>query len=99
MRILLSSIVVRDSNDILEKIDNTDVVGIDEAQFFTDDLSITCNTLANLGIRVIVSGLDMDFQGKPFGYIPKLLAISTYYKNACNLFRVWEYYKSFFSYF
>ena len=72
----INSTVVRDSSEILEKIDDTDVVGIDEAQFFTDDLSITCNTLANLGIRVIVSGLDMDFQGKPFGYMPKLLAIS-----------------------
>ena len=53
-----------------------------KASIFTDDLSITCNTLLNLGIRVIVSGLDMDFQGKPFGYMPKLLAICIYYKNA-----------------
>ena len=72
----VNSNVVRDSNEIIEKIDNTDVVGIDEAQFFKDDLSITCNILANSGIRVIVAGLDMDFQGQPFGYIPKLLAIS-----------------------
>jgi len=72
----VNSTVVRDSSEIIEKIDNTDVVGIDEAQFFKDDLSITCNKLANSGIRVIVAGLDMDFQGQPFGYIPKLLAIS-----------------------
>ena len=72
----VNSIIVRDSSEIFEKIDNPDVIAIDEAQFFTDDLCITCNTLANLGIRVIVAGLDMDFQGQPFGYMPKLLAIS-----------------------
>ena len=72
----INSTVVRDSYEILEKVDNPDVVAIDEAQFFTDDISITCNKLANTGIRVIVSALDMDFLGRPFGYIPKLLAIS-----------------------
>ena len=72
----ICSTTIRDSSEILEKIDNPDVVAIDEAQFFTDDLSITCNTLANSGIRVIVAGLDMDFQGQPFGYMPKLLAVS-----------------------
>ena len=39
-------------------------------------MSITCNKLANIGIRVIVAGLDMDFKGNPFGYMPKLLSIS-----------------------
>ena len=72
----VNSTIVRDSSEIFEKLNRPDVVAIDEAQFFTDDLSITCNKLANLGIRVIVAGLDMDFQGQPFGYIPKLLAIS-----------------------
>ena len=72
----VNSTIVRDSSEIFEKMENPDVIAIDEAQFFTDDLSITCNILANLGIRIIVAGLDMDFQGQPFGYIPKLLAIS-----------------------
>ena len=55
-----------------------DVVGIDEAQFFDDEIVNICNDLANKGIRVIVAGLDMDFAGKPFGPIPRLLAIAEY---------------------
>nr|WP_121269174.1 thymidine kinase [Pedobacter schmidteae] len=55
---------------------NTQVVGIDEAQFFDDNLPEVCNKLAEKGIRVIVAGLDMDFQGKPFGPIPNLMAIA-----------------------
>lgn len=58
--------------------DDVDVVGIDEAQFFDDTLIEVCNQLANRGIRVIVTGLDMDFLGKPFGPMPKLLAIAEY---------------------
>ncbi|GAB4449777.1 MAG: thymidine kinase [Bacteroidales bacterium] len=58
--------------------DDVDVVGIDEAQFFDDTLIDVCNQLANRGIRVIVAGLDMDFMGKPFGPMPKLLAIAEY---------------------
>ncbi|MGI6222737.1 MAG: thymidine kinase [Prevotella sp.] len=53
-----------------------DVVGIDEAQFFDSGLVDVCNQLANSGIRVIVAGLDMDFQGRPFGPIPNLLAVA-----------------------
>ncbi len=56
--------------------DGCDVVGIDEAQFFDDEIVRVCNDLANKGIRVIVAGLDMDFKGNPFGYMPKLLSIS-----------------------
>ncbi|MBR1889968.1 MAG: thymidine kinase [Alloprevotella sp.] len=52
------------------------VVGIDEAQFFDDSLVQVCNELANRGKRVIVAGLDMDFQEKPFGPMPQLLAIA-----------------------
>ena len=55
-----------------------EVIGIDEAQFFDDSLVDVCNELANLGKRVIVSGLDMDFKGKPFGPMPNLLAIAEY---------------------
>jgi len=52
------------------------VVGIDEAQFFDDGLPDVCNALANKGVRVIVAGLDMDFQGQPFGPMPALMAIA-----------------------
>jgi len=53
-----------------------DVIGIDEAQFFDSSLVDVCNHLANDGLRVIVAGLDMDFQGNPFGPVPALLAIA-----------------------
>jgi len=55
-----------------------EVVGVDEAQFFDDGLVDVCNQLANNGVRVIVAGLDMDFRGKPFGPIPKLLSVAEY---------------------
>ena len=55
-----------------------DVVGIDEAQFFDDEIVNICNDLANRGIRVIVAGLDMDFKGNPFGPMPALMATAEY---------------------
>jgi thymidine kinase len=55
-----------------------DVVGIDEAQFFDDEIVKICNDLANSGIRVIVAGLDMDFKGNPFGPMPALMATAEY---------------------
>ena len=55
-----------------------DVVGIDEAQFFDDEIVHVCNELANRGIRVIVAGLDMDFKGNPFGPMPLLMATAEY---------------------
>lgn len=55
-----------------------EVVGIDEAQFFDDEIVAVCNDLANLGIRVIVAGLDMDFKGNPFGPMPALMATAEY---------------------
>lgn len=58
--------------------DGCDVVGIDEAQFFDNEIISVCNDLANSGIRVIVAGLDMDFQGKPFGPMPFLMATAEY---------------------
>ena len=58
--------------------DGCDVVGIDEAQFFDDEIVQVCNDLANRGIRVIVAGLDMDYQGKPFGPMPALMATAEY---------------------
>ena len=56
----------------------TQVVGIDEAQFFDDGLIEVCNDLAQHGVRVIVAGLDMDFRGEPFGPIPGLMAIAEF---------------------
>ncbi len=55
-----------------------DVVGIDEAQFFDDEIVKVCNDLANSGVRVIVAGLDMDFKGNPFGPMPALMATAEY---------------------
>ncbi|MEH6657991.1 thymidine kinase [Leeuwenhoekiella marinoflava] len=58
--------------------DGCDVVGIDEAQFFDDEIIKVCNDLANSGVRVIVAGLDMDFKGNPFGPMPALMATAEY---------------------
>ncbi len=54
------------------------VVGIDEAQFFDNSIVEVCNKLADDGLRVIVTGLDIDFMGKPFGPMPELLAVAEY---------------------
>lgn len=74
------SIPVAHSRSILLLVSNeeVDVVGIDEAQFFDNELPQVCEVLANKGVRVIVAGLDMDFKGRPFGCIPYLLAIAEY---------------------
>jgi len=58
--------------------DDCEVVGIDEAQFFDDEIVTVCNDLANRGIRVVVAGLDMDFKGYPFGPMPALMATAEY---------------------
>jgi thymidine kinase len=58
--------------------DGCEVVGIDEAQFFDDEIVNVCNDLANKGVRVIVAGLDMDFKGNPFGPMPNLMATAEY---------------------
>jgi thymidine kinase len=58
--------------------DGCDVVGIDEVQFFDDEIVQVCNDLANSGVRVIVAGLDMDYQGNPFGPMPALMATAEY---------------------
>lgn len=63
--------------EVLDRLDaRTEVVGIDEAQFFDAELVRVCNHLADLGKRVIVAGLDMDFRGQPFGPMPELMAIA-----------------------
>ena len=69
---------VSNPGKIIKLSEKFEVIGIDEAQFFDDSLVDVCNELANLGKRVIVSGLDMDYKGKPFGPIPNLLAIAEY---------------------
>ena len=66
------------SSNILLMVNDVDVVGIDEAQFFDEELPNVCKQLADMGIRVIVAGLDLDYLGKPFGPIPNLLATAEY---------------------
>ena len=66
------------SSNIPLLINNEDVIGIDEAQFFDPGIVEVCNQLANRGIRVIVAGLDMDYKGVPFGPMPGLLASAEY---------------------
>lgn len=67
---------VEGSASIMLLSSETDVVGIDEAQFFDAGIVNVCNELANKGIRVIVAGLDLDFKGRPFGPMPALCAIA-----------------------
>jgi len=69
---------VDSSQNILLLAQDVDVVGVDEAQFFDEGITAVCEQLAMKGIRVIVAGLDMDYQGKPFGQMPNLLAIADY---------------------
>jgi thymidine kinase len=72
----INSTPVENAASILLLGANADVVGIDEAQFFDDELPDVCNKLANRGIRVIIAGLDMDYLGNPFGPIPALMSIA-----------------------
>lgn len=72
----IHSIPVDTSAAIASQAKGYDVIGIDEAQFFDEGLLNVCNLLAYQGVRVIIAGLDMDFQGQPFGPIPALLAVA-----------------------
>ena len=74
----LPSIVVSSAKEIYEKSKDAQVVGVDEAQFFSNDLVDVVNKLANEGKRVIVAGLDMDYKGVPFEPMPQLMAIAEY---------------------
>src|SRR5215218_5153134 len=69
---------IDNSQKILLLAQGVDVIGVDEAQFFDDEISNVCDELAFRGIRVIVAGLDMDYTGKPFGQMPYLLAKADY---------------------
>lgn len=74
----LPSLLVSDASEILSLSENAQVVGIDEAQFFSQELVPVCNQLANYGKRVIVAGLDQDYKGIPFEPMPNLLAVAEY---------------------
>lgn len=74
----IRSTPVQFASDIVLLAGNCEVVGIDEAQFFDEEIVKVCTTLANKGKRVILAGLDMDFQGKPFGTMPQLMAIAEF---------------------
>lgn len=72
----IESIQIETAEEIHSYINDVSVVGIDEAQFFNEDLVAVCRILANKGIRVIVAGLDMDYKGEPFSPMPSLMACS-----------------------
>ena len=74
----IKSTPVQTASQIVLLANDVDVVGIDEAQFFDNELASVCNLLADDGIRVIIAGLDMDYLGKPFGPIPALMATAEY---------------------
>jgi thymidine kinase len=74
----IRSTAVNFASDILLLSGDCDVVGIDEAQFFDESIVEVTNALANNGKRVILAGLDMDFEGRPFGPMPQLLAVAEF---------------------
>lgn len=74
----IASTPVDKAIDILMLAENADVIGIDEAQFFDEEVISVCETLVSRGKRVIVAGLDMDYLGKPFGPMPQLLSIADF---------------------
>jgi thymidine kinase len=74
----IHSTPVDNSSVVLKMAQNVDVIGIDEAQFFDDQIANVCDKLAFQGVRVIVAGLDMDYLGKPFGQMPYIMAKADY---------------------
>ncbi len=75
----IEAINIGKPEELLIKLDpDTEVIAIDEAQFYSDDIISICQKLADQGKRVIIAGLDQDFRGEPFGPTPKLLAIAEY---------------------
>lgn len=74
----LPSILIKDVKEILDLVEDAQVIGIDEAQFFSNDLIDVCNQLADDGKRVIVAGLDMDYRGVPFEPMPQILSVAEY---------------------
>ena len=74
----MKSHIVKSTDAILELAEDADVIGIDEGQFFDNSILDVCKTLAGLGKRVIVAGLDTDFRGLPFGPMPQLMCEADY---------------------
>jgi len=74
----LPSILIKDAEEIFNFIDDAQVIGIDEAQFFDEALVQVCSRLADEGKRVIVAGLDQDYKGIPFEPMPQLLALAEF---------------------
>jgi thymidine kinase len=74
----LPSIMIDDAIEIYSQSKDAQVIGIDEAQFFSNELVAICNKLANEGKRVIIAGLDQDYKGIPFEPMPQLLSIAEY---------------------
>lgn len=74
----LEAIPIKKSTDLRDFVGEVDVLGIDEAQFFDEDLQETIEYLANNGVRVIVAGLDMDYKGKPFYPMPDIMATAEF---------------------
>src|SRR6188768_1380399 len=75
----MKSQLVGGAKEILDAVDSrTQVIGIDEGQFFDLELVFVCNKLADMGKRVIVAGLDQDYRGRPFDPMPQLLAVAEY---------------------
>jgi thymidine kinase len=75
----IPSCAVENSRALIARVDtDTEVIGIDEGQFFDQELPAVCNALADQGKRVIVAGLDQDYLGKPFEPMPQLLAIAEF---------------------
>ena len=72
----IPSTPVDSASAILLLANGAHVIGVDEAQFFDNEMPEVCTTLANKGVRVIVAGLDMDFKGRPFGPMPDIMAIA-----------------------
>lgn len=86
-KISIDAYVVKNTKDILLNSKDFDVVAIDEAQFFDDELLETVNLLANKGKRIIIAGLDMDYMGRPFGIMSNILAVAndvTKLRAICN---------------
>jgi len=75
----IEAINITKSKEILKTVEpDTEVIAIDEAQFYDEDLVLVCQKLADQGKRVIIAGLDQDFRGEPFGPIPELLSVAEY---------------------
>jgi len=75
----VESIIINDPKQILDYVkDDTDVVAVDEVQFFSEDIVAVCDLLAKQGKRVMVAGLDTDFRGEPFGVMPKLITTAEF---------------------